>query len=434
MLYSVMIDGTTPNLIAFYLATVKHMGGTDAQLQAAWTAHEHYQTPLDVDIETDDPTPWGFGRADLVDVFRTYYGRRLIAPGMSLQDNLVNTLLCNGTSSPPLWTGLFGLYGLPLVHLSDALEVQTAVYAKQALALAASNLDSGLSCLFSEIVGESSRRREAMAAAISSSLAPHSLHRSPPLPFCVPPSPQNAAGERRSPLDILESLAFDGRLSNLPLDLPGYFDHGLYGGRHWSSLPEIRDAVLACTWQWGALDTVQSDSVPGALDALEELGRTAVVLACGTHKPGDVEFDFYLCFLVTLVYSLRTVLVSLQCYGAVQVHAADLVRCLWAMFVLVYILQLRPKMDVALLGTPRPRHEPTSNQFREFRADLGLALPKHQDPFYLRTLRSMAGLAACERDRGWQILINNAASKFRQGWRRWIGFQPSEGVSMNVRI
>ena len=416
MLYSAMVDGTTPNLIAFvrmrsiplstdnnannaqYLATVRHLGGTDAQLQAAWDAHAPGQTPLRVDVDPDDDSGSSTAGSGRVDVFRTLYGRRLVAPARSLHNNLVYELLRRGTTSPPLWTGLFALYGLPLVHLSDALEAQTAVYAKQALALAASNMDRDLSFLFAEVVQT--------AAA-------------PPLPDVYLEVP-------RAPLDILASLAFDGRLASLPLALPGYADHGRHGMRRWSSVPAVRDAVLACTRQWGTLvDPVH------ALDALEELGRTAVVLACGTHKPGDVAFDFYLCFLVTLVCSLRTVLVGWHHDRAVQAHAADMVRCLWALFVLVYILQLRPAMDVALLGGSVSGE---LGHFHDFHADPALALPKHQDPFYLRTLRSMAVLAACERDRGWQILIGNAASKFRHGWQRWLGFQPDEGASMNVRI
>lgn len=349
-----------------------------------------------------------------INEFRTYYARRLVNPGAPLRDNLIAELFQGGTK--PLWMGLFACYGLPLVHLSDSLEVKAATYAKQALALAASNLDDSLCGLFAAIATESRRR-----SALFGSNGTTTGQQRRPLPKWT-----------RDPLSILRDLARDGRLSGLPLVLPGYTNHAA-SGRPWSSLPVVGQVVLESVWCWDLAETIDP------LDALEELGRvTTVALACGTHKtPGPPEFDFFLCFLPTLVYALRVFLANVrQQYPAVSEIALVLVRCLWAQIVLVYILQLRPKVASERSEDQMAQQAPIDNNFlfHAFYSDATLAQPRHQDAFYLRTLRSFGMLAASERDPAWTARINDAAVKLQVGWWRWLGLGPGEAATLDIRL
>lgn len=329
-----------------------------------------------------------------------------------MRDNLVVELFQGG--SRPLWMGLFSCYGLPLVHLADSLEVKSATYAKQALALAASNLDNNLCDLFASIVTES-RRRSAL-------FGPNGGHNRRPLHKWT-----------RDPLSILRDLARDGRLSGLPLVLPGYTNHAL-AGRPWSSQTIIGQVVLESVWRWDLAETIDP------LDALEELGRvTTVALACGTHKtPGPPEFDFFLCFLPTLVHALRVFLAAVrQQYPAVSEIALMLVRCLWAQIVLVYILQLRPKVTLLDASEHRQPQQPPDDEnflFRAFYNDTLLSEPRHQDAFYLRALRSFAMLAASESDPAWTARINEAAVKLQVNWHRWLGLAPGEEATLDIRL
>ncbi|KAL1891182.1 hypothetical protein Sste5346_007815 [Sporothrix stenoceras] len=411
MLYSGMMDDESPNIIAFYLATIRELAGSDLQMEAAYRLHSGQQATLRPSMETDSPMEAHFGQKDRINEFRTYYARRLVNPGAPLRDNLVAELFQGG--SRPLWMGLFACYGLPLVHLGDSLEVKAATYAKQALALAASNLDNDLCDLFASIVTESRRR-----SALFGSNGDHN---------CRP-----LRKWTRDPLSILHDLTRDGRLSGLSLVLPGYTNHAV-AGRPWSSQNIVSQVVLESVWRWDLAETIDP------LDALEELGRvTTVALACGTHKTHrPPEFDFFLCFLPTLVHALRVFLAAVrQQYPAVSEIALVLVRCLWAQIVLVYILQLRPKI-ASIPKRIEPQQPPPDDEnflFRAFYNDTVLSEPQHQDAFYLRALRSFAMLAASEQDPEWTARINDAAVKLQVNWHRWLGLAPGEATTLDIRL
>ncbi|KIH93438.1 hypothetical protein SPBR_09162 [Sporothrix brasiliensis 5110] len=418
MLYSGVREDAdaSPNLIAFHLATIRELAGSELQMRP----HTVFTVASNRHC----------GRR--IDEFRTYYARRLINPGAPLRDNLVAELFQGG--SRPLWMGLFGCYGLPLVHLSDSFEIKAATYAKQALALAASHLDDGLCGLFAAIAADSRRRSALFGSNGAAAAAGASRHGRHPLPKWT-----------CDPLSILRDLSRDGRLSGLPLVLPGYTSHAA-AGRPWSSVPVVGQVVLESVWRWDLAETVDP------LDALEELGRvTTVALACGTHKtPGAAEFDVYLCFLPSLVLALRVFLAAVRLqYPAVSEIALVLVRCLWAQIVLVYILQLRPNVAAtATVATPTPTPTPPEQGtapcatppdddhflFRAFYNDTALDQPRHQDAFYLRALRSFAMLAATERDPAWTARIDNAAVKLQVGWQRWLGLSPGEAATLDIRL
>ncbi|CAK7217028.1 hypothetical protein SEUCBS140593_003066 [Sporothrix eucalyptigena] len=440
MQYSMMVDDVSPNLISFALATIRELAGSDAQMERAYRIHQDQQTPLRPVIETDTPMESHFGQRDRIDEFRTYYARRLVVPTAPLRDNLVAELFQGDKA--PLWMGLFACYGLPLVHLSDSMEVKAATYAKQALALAASNLDQDLCALFGAIASESRQRSALFGPSPMSSTAgsttgsttgsssSRSSSRPPPL-FVQAVLPQQNKKWTRDPLSILNDLSQDGRLSGLSLVLPGYVSHAQYG-RPWSTQPVVAQIVLESVWQWDLAETVNP------LDALEELGHVTVALACRTHKAGadePPEFDFFLSFLPTLVLSLRMFLGGVRRqYPAVSEISLVLIRCLWAQIVLVYILQLRPKISAWPLPAAAVSREEGDFLLRDFYADTALSQPRHQDAFYLRALRTFAMLAAMDLEPQWTTRINDAAILFQTSWRRWVGRTSDEPATVAIRL
>ncbi|CAK7230395.1 hypothetical protein SBRCBS47491_007571 [Sporothrix bragantina] len=437
MLYSGMMDDVSPNLIPFQIATICELAGSDAQMERAYQLHKNNQRPLRPVIETELPME------SHIDEFRTYYARRLVTPGAPLRDNLIAELFQGAKA--PLWMGLFACYGLPLVHLSDSMEVKSATYAKQALALAASNLDEDLCALFGAIVTESRQRSSLFGPSPMSSTAgsttgsSSSRSNSRPPPFFAVSQPEQQHNNKTKtkkwtcdPLSILRALSRDGRLSNLSLVLPGYVAHA-QAGRSWSTQPVVGQVVLESVWQWDVAETIDP------LDALEELGRVAVTLACGTHKPDEPpEYDIYLCLLPTLVLSLRVFLGGVrQQYPAVSEIALVLVRCLWAQMVLVYILQLRPK--VHLLSKAKDSTSSATDRgddflLSDFYADNSLSEPRHHDAFYLRALRSFAMLAAVDRDPAWTAWISEATVVFQSRWQRWVGLSSYEAATLDIRL
>ena len=66
MLYSGMIEdeNESPNLIAFHLATIRELAGSDLQMEAAYRLHSGQQAPLRPSMETDKPMEAHFGQKE----------------------------------------------------------------------------------------------------------------------------------------------------------------------------------------------------------------------------------------------------------------------------------------------------------------------------------------------------------------------------------
>lgn len=66
MLYSGMMDDDdeSPNIIAFFLATIRELAGSDLQMEAAYRLHSGQQAPLRPSMETDTPMEVHFGQKE----------------------------------------------------------------------------------------------------------------------------------------------------------------------------------------------------------------------------------------------------------------------------------------------------------------------------------------------------------------------------------
>lgn len=66
MLYSGMMEdeNESPNLIAFHLATILELAGSDLQMEAAYRLHSSHQASLRPSMETDIPMESHFGQKE----------------------------------------------------------------------------------------------------------------------------------------------------------------------------------------------------------------------------------------------------------------------------------------------------------------------------------------------------------------------------------
>ncbi len=284
------------------------------------------------------------------------------------------------TQAPkPLIYGLFTELGRPLVFLSDALELQTAVMVVQALSLAALDWTDPIHDILS-----------------------HPQLRNPPT-------------ETLSPEQILGRVAYDGRLSGLMKAGPGF-----HGVSRILSNPNASAAVLHYVHQ---LDHENLDEL------LSQLSQLSALLLCGTHKPDKPAFDFYLSHIPVWVCSLRVVLGMIQDKG----QKLLLVRGVWLLIVLVYITQLRPTVDPTLLASQDLPEEASSwaGILSDIRNKGGYE-EKYLDLQLLRTIRSLFELSKSFDGIGKPHV--RAAGKLVTQWQRWTGLGGEKEETLNIRL
>jgi hypothetical protein len=225
----------------------------------------------------------------------------------------------------------------------------------------------------------------------------------------------------QSPFSILQAIGHDGRFSNV-VHQPGY----PAGVRHVLTNKNTREALI---------HYLRLLDVSDPTAALQTLSQLSLTLLTATHKQGKPAFDYYLANLPTLVNSARIPLAEFP----KSEQSTLLLRGLWMMFVLTYITQMRPIVDmsVQLTGGSLPKQETYANWdaiFAEFRGDSLTAESKYMDTRFLRTLRSIYEL-----ERHGYCTVGDgviAAYKLRWQWRRWTGkgAHHGQGEGLNVRL
>ncbi|AEO68068.1 uncharacterized protein THITE_2145306 [Thermothielavioides terrestris NRRL 8126] len=285
------------------------------------------------------------------------------------------------TQDPPLIYGLFSGIGRPLTLLSDGIELRAAILVMQSLTLSAVDWMEPMCELLT---------RPVLAAAPPQHLAPE---------------------------DILNRVAYDGRLSGVMKAGPGF-----HGVSHVFASATAKAAVVEYV---RCLDTRDLPLV------LQQLAALSVLLLCATHKPGRPAFDLYLGRLPTCVNSTRVVLES---WVEDHSHGVLLVRGLWLLVLLVYVTQLRPAVDGKLLVSPELAQESRGWEaiFDEFR---GQAVPegKYADVDFLRALRSLRELSAVYGAVHGRLYLH-AAWKLVSQWRSWTGLGINREVMLNIRL
>ncbi|KAK3384955.1 hypothetical protein B0H63DRAFT_522306 [Podospora didyma] len=287
--------------------------------------------------------------------------------------------LLNGVR--PLIYGLFMGLGRPLVFMSDAIELQAALLVVQSLTLSAVDWSEPIYDLLSH------------------------------------PQLETPAGELLSPEDILNRVAYDGRLSGVMRSGPGF-----HGVSQIFSNQNIKAAIV---------DYVHQLDCRNQTLLLEQLSSLSALLLCATHKSSTPAFDFYLSYLPAWVNSLRVLLEHLTNFQ--DKHKLILIRGVWLLMILTYITQLRPVINPALLLSAELPEEGDDweNMFADFRHQC-LSRESHTNSQLLRALRSLWELGKAS-DIGGRLHMQ-AAWKLVSEWERWIGMGDDREDTLNIRL
>ncbi|KAK5662580.1 hypothetical protein OQA88_8493 [Cercophora sp. LCS_1] len=361
------------------LATAFFLSATPAQLQAVYES-----ASASLEAWATSPRPIA-SLEDRTIVLGDVRYQRAYMTYFSMQNNLhrgnsmpmaLSELLC-GTK--PLIYGLFSGLGRPLVFLSDAVELSSAMMVVQALTLSAADWIDWIHDVLSH-----------------PQLA---IPKSNPLP----------------PGEILSRVRHDGRLSGIMKSGPGFHELSQV-----FTNPNAKATLLEYVHE---LDYRDPDRL------LRQFSSLSALLACATHKPGKPEFDYYLNCVPTWVNSLRVLLPIFQ-------ERADQVRLLrgvWLLILLVYITQLRPIMDETLLAPMEYGNEELELSFVPSPQEGATGWP-YRDLHLFRTLRSIKTLGVCYDGAGVAKYNLRAASKLARQWRRWTGLGMDGEESLNIRL
>jgi hypothetical protein len=279
----------------------------------------------------------------------------------------------------PLIYGLFGAFGRPLIFLSDAMELQTAVLVVESLVLAAIDWDT--------------RVHEILTHERLSSAPPELL----------------------SPEKIINQIAYDSRLSGVMKAGPGF-----QGVSHIFSSPTAKAALLEY------VHVIDMRDIP---DLLSQLSRLSVLLLCAAHKPEKPAFDLYLGTLPTLVNSAMVLLRSFE--GAE--HKAILVRGVWLLLVLAYITQLRPRMCQSLVASVEVPDDSRGDPVLAAIMTNPSALEgKYANPDFLRAARSIRVLGQTSTGNGHFFV--QASWKLADQWMGWTGLGVPREETLDIRL
>ncbi|KAK0611590.1 hypothetical protein B0T14DRAFT_441322 [Immersiella caudata] len=278
----------------------------------------------------------------------------------------------------PLISGLFAGLGRPLVFLGDAMELHSPILLVQSLALCAVDWMDPIHDILTHL---------GQGAQASGFLSPE---------------------------QILNRVAYDGRLSGIMKSGPGF-----QGISQVFASPGAKAAVLDYVRQ---LDCRDAEAIVDQLCALSP------IVLCGSHRPGYPAFDFYLSWVPSWVNSLRVLLPSLDD----DADKITLLRGVWLLIILAYVTQLRPVLDASLIFSDEALGDCTWEKvLAEFR-EQGISGGKYKDLQLLRTLRSLWSLGRGHD--GDRQLNLRAACKIVREWKGWTGLGADREETLNIRL
>ncbi|KAL7912029.1 cell cycle checkpoint protein RAD17 [Trichoderma velutinum] len=188
----------------------------------------------------------------------------------------------------PLFHGLIGGLGHPLIHLGYAYEVDSREVAMEALAL--------------------------------SSVQYNFFHKYLDNDSYTKPSPLKS----RAPLDLLVQMSKDSRFGKVPEDLPL---------NDLEALLDKNESLLLEYWNGWDID----DDPKKQFELSQE---AAVALLVATVQPGTHAYDFYFVHLLTTSHAVRILLPFIP-----PKHHVTLVRQWWLFVLAVFIIKGRPLPD-----------------------------------------------------------------------------------------
>ncbi|KAF8251452.1 hypothetical protein K440DRAFT_614597 [Wilcoxina mikolae CBS 423.85] len=271
----------------------------------------------------------------------------------------------------PLIHGAICGLGHPLIHLGYAFELDNREIAMEALVLAATNYDF---------------LHQYVSAARVTNVISDLLETS----------------ETSSrPVEILEELRNDSRFDGI-LDGPGE--------NNIPRLFEIREeAILGYYHKLFISDITASH---------RELTKLATLMLCTTHEPGTPQYDFFIGHLLTTAYALRTLLPELP-----RQAAPTLLQAHWLFFVVVYCIQLRPKIKPELIHNVDVEGKSWDDicveALRKKKVEGNVA-----DTHYIKVVRILKEMATLWKDE--DEFYMKAAIKFASEFKDWSGFGTTE--------
>ena len=280
----------------FHTHTAHHLGSLYHLNATADRLEELYRDMHD-EVNMYEPSPYEITRANWRELlgdkrfckaYQEFFDRELTASGDHWQQKFLELLLEN--PAEPMINGVVGGVAHPLIHIGYAFELNNRVVACEALALSA--------------------------------VCYNYLHNV--IDKLKPPKSGS-----KSALEIFQDLRLDDRLSMF--DAPGVRNIE-------PSVKESTDLVIAHYDEW----FIDMDNIE---KVIEELFDLTVYLYAATHKPDQIDFDFFLLHLLTSMHAIRHIYSHLNDRQVIE-------HLLWQFFYfasILYIAQLRPEINRALV-------------------------------------------------------------------------------------
>lgn len=255
----------------------------------------------------------------------------------------------------PLINGMIGGLAHPLIHLAYAYEVNSKEIAMEALAM-------GATCY-------------------------NFLHK-----YLDDPSYSTGSTySTTSPLEILHKIAGDKRLDGL-FDGPG--------ADNIEPLFKTHESVVLEHWNaWKITDPKEQ---------FRQSQEAAIALLVSTVQPGTHAYDFFLVHVLTSSHAVRILLPLIP-----KKFHISLVRQWWLFAIIVYIIQLRPKIDDEVVPSPGKQWS--------YVEDKAINGPWATDAHFVKAIRAIREAAFTWGDVHERYIA--AAVKLADEFKGWTGFE-----------
>ncbi|CAF0813520.1 unnamed protein product [Rotaria sp. Silwood1] len=276
---------------AHHLGSLYFLGATDDKLEKAYEVMCKRLVPYQTSPHEINLSNWRtyLGSKDFCKSYRDFFHEQLTKSGNEWHKKFKEFLLDN--QDHPLINGSIGGLAHPLIHIGYALELDSQIVGIEALTTTAVSYN-----YLHEVVDK---------------LKP-------------PKSPSKSA------LEIFKDIHLDNRL---PIyDTPGVDTLEVV-------VKNYTDLVLSHYDQWN----MNKENIE---KTIEELFDLAVYLYGATHKPNEIEFDFFLLHLVTAMHGIRIIHPHINN----QQVSEHILLAFFYFSIVIYICQLRPEINEQLIN------------------------------------------------------------------------------------
>ncbi|CAF2399801.1 unnamed protein product [Rotaria sp. Silwood2] len=274
-----------------HLGSLYLLGATDDKLEKAYEVMCERLVPYETSPNEINLSNWRkyLGNKDFCKSYRDFFHEQLTTSGNDWQKKLKEFLLDN--QEHPLINGVIGGLAHALIHIGYAFELDSQIVGTEALAMSAVSYN-----YLHEVVD---------------TLKP-------------PTSPSKSA------IEIFKDIRLDNRLP-------------IYDTPNADRLEEIvknyTDLILSHYNQW----KMNKENIE---KTIEELFDLAVYAYGATHKPNDIEFDFFLLHLVTAMHAIRIIYPHINN----QQISEHVLLAFFYFAIVIYICQLRPEINEHLIN------------------------------------------------------------------------------------